>query len=152
MKYKKEQLNNEALIEAIHKMTTENSGESQQEMLKILAKSELYIPTKLSPVPKKTSDGRYMMTPKTKISFISAHQKVGEEDKGYFLAFSDNEAYKKWAAGKKYEVLTASFDDYAVMLFRPGATFNGIILNPGTDTITITKGAVKQVIKHTSEF
>lgn len=152
MKYRKEPLNNEALIEAIHKMTEEPTGESQKAMLTILAKSELYIPTKLSPVPKKTSDGRYMMTPKTKISFISAHQKMGEEDRGYFLAFTDNDAYKKWAAGKKYEVLTASFDDYAVMLLRPGATFDGLVLNPGTDNITIRKGVVKQVIKNTSEF
>ncbi|MCI5958273.1 MAG: SseB family protein [Lachnospiraceae bacterium] len=148
MKFKKEELHNEALISSIQKFGEEVNADTQRNLLDEVLKSRLWLPARVTPAPIKTPKGEYVVTSKHKVHMVSAHQTVKGQDTTYYIAFTDKDAYKTWANGKKHDIFTADFDEIAVMLLRPTAVCKGVIINPGTDNIRLTTEAVKQSIVH----
>lgn len=148
MKFKKEELQNEALNACIQKMKEEVNADTQRALLDEVLKCKLWVPAKVTPAPIKTPKGEYVVTSKHKVSLVSAHHTVNGQDISYYIAFTDKDAFKTWANGKKHDIFTAEFDEIAVMLLRPTAVCRGVILNPGTDNIRLTTEAVKQSIIH----
>lgn len=148
MKFKKEELHNEALISSIQKFGEEVNADTQHSLLDEVLKSKLWLPARVTPAPIKTPKGEYVVTPKHKVHMVSAHQTVNGQDTTYYIAFTDKDAYKTWAQGKRHDIFTAEFDEIAVMLLRPTAVCKGVILNPGTDNIRLTTEAVRQSIAH----
>ena len=148
MKFKKEALQNEALKDSIQKFRDEVTADTQRNLLDEVLKSKLWVPAKVTPAPIKTPKGEYIVTSKHKVSMVSAHHTVNGQDVAYYIAFTDSEAYKTWANGKRHDIFTAEFDEIAVMLLRPTAICKGVIINPGSDNIRLTTEAVKQSIIH----
>lgn len=148
MKFKKEALQNEALKESIQKFREEINADNQRALLDEVLKSKLWVPAKVTPAPIKTPKGEYIVTPKHKVNMVSAHRMVNGQDVAYYIAFTDADAYKAWADGKRHDIFTAVFDEIAVMLLRPTAVCKGVVINPGTDNIQLTTEAVKQSIIH----
>ena len=148
MKFKKEELQNEALNSCIQKMKEEVNADTQRALLDEVLKCKLWVPAKVTPAPIKTPKGEFVVTSKHKVSLVSAHHTVNGQDISYYIAFTDKDAFKAWANGKKHDIFTAEFDEIAVMLLRPTAVCRGVILNPGTDNIRLTTEAVKQSIIH----
>lgn len=148
MKFKKEALQNEALKESIETFKADVNAETQRNLLDEVLKSKFWVPAKVTPAPIKTPKGEYIVTPKHKVSMVSAHHVVNGMDIDYYLAFTDGEAFKAWAKGKRHDIFTAEFDEIAIMLLRPTALCKGVVINPGTDNIRLTTEAVKQSIIH----
>lgn len=148
MELKKEPLQNEKLIFSIHRFMDEKTAGTQRDMMDLIMQSKFWIPAKVTPAPKKTSKGTYVLTSKNKVSLINAHQTANGEDKSYYIAFTDAEAFKIWANGRRHDIFTAEFDEIAVMLLRPTASCNGMVINPGSANIRLTTHAIKEMVRH----
>lgn len=149
MEPKKEMIINEQLKTAIRMMAEDNNSKTQNDMLDILMKSKLLIPVKISPAAKRDEQGRYMITPKHKITFATVknyHDDVNP-DNMYLIGFTDTEEYKAWANGKNHDTFMADFNDYAVMLLKPDAVCNGFVLNPAGGNVCFTTDTIRQIIK-----
>lgn len=146
MRFKKEELHNEALKASIVEFKKEIGPATQNVLLDEMTKAKFWVPTKITPAPIKTASGQYIVTPKHKVNMVSAHQVVNGKELVNYIAFTDADAYKAWAKGKRYDIYTVAFDELAVMLLRPTSVCDGVVVNPATDSIRLTTEAVKQAV------
>lgn len=149
MRTRKVRVENELLTGAVNRFAQENTPEVKEEMIKYLLGSGMLLPVKIVPSAKRDTQGNYLMTPKHKVAYATVKNVKYEKDPEacYYLAFTDSHEMRKWSGGKSVDSFIAYFDDYAIMLLKPGATCKGIVVNPAGANLVITTQAIRQIIK-----
>ena len=127
-------IDNQALLDAIHRMNRENSRASREAVLDLVISSARFLaPVTIS--PGQPSGGG------TAIQFQLLTNQDGQP---YFPAFTSWEELRKLCGPKNQQTLVLTFDDYAAMVLRDNRAA-GFVVDPFGSCLSFDRAMIEHL-------
>lgn len=126
-------VSNPMLVGCLELMKAEDTPEHRNMFTAELQKASLLAPALIEPAPEEDAEGNLKLIPGSKIQFPMLSSQDG---KMYFMGFTDDMEYQKWAKqNKALPTFALKFEDYVGMMLRKDAQGNpcpalGFVINP----------------------
>jgi len=136
-------LENQALIEAIAEMRKNFNVETQNKVLNAAIMAEYYVPAKLSTKQQIVADAsnkiEFQEQPQATFLFIT-----NDRGETYVPAFTDQEQARKFRSEEKFQLFSMKFPDIAGFTEKV-PNVNGFIINPDGEALPFTKSILEAI-------
>ena len=126
-------VSNPMLVGCLELLKAEDSTEHRQMFVNELQSAKLLAPALIEPAPEEDAEGNLKLIPGSKIQFLMLSTQDGKQ---FFMGFTDDMEYQKWAEhNKPLPTFALQFDDYVGMMLNKDAQGNpcpalGFVINP----------------------
>lgn len=142
-------LENQKLLEAIHKMYKNNNTQTQNEVLKQILDAHFLAPISMSSEPEgQKENGVITLKENTNFSFFTIANKNKQY---YFPAFTDWNELRKWNKQENQKTLIVKIEDYISLVSNDKNIF-GCTINPFGENLILTSLMMQAISEGNNPF
>lgn len=135
----KKTISNPMLVGAMELLRDENTVERRNIFIDEMLKATFISPVIITPEPEIDEQGKMKLTREHQIQLPMLSTPEG---KHFFMAFTDKGELEKWKKDEKQKNFTFVFDDYSNMLMKNQSNSEGVVINPFSANMVLSKEMV----------
>lgn len=143
MSEKRKSLNNPMLMGALELLRAENTQDHRNMVMQEILRARFLCPVVMDPPLVANEEGIARASVDSKVNMLLL---TANDEKTFFMAYTDMEELKKWNSQTKHQIIAFKFADYVQMLLKPDCEVNGIVVNPFDHNLVITKEMVMEML------
>ena len=132
------------LMGALELLRAENTPDHRSMVMQEILRSRFLCPVIVDPPLVANEEGVARANADSKVNMLLL---TANDDKKYFMGYTDMEEVNKWTSQPKHQMIVFKFADYVHMLLKPDCEVNGIVINPFDHNLVITKDMVQAMLK-----
>lgn len=144
MSEKRKSFNNPMLMGALELLKAENTPDHRSMVMQEILRARFLCPVIVDPPLVANEEGVARAGADSQVNMLLL---TANDDKKYFMGYTDMEEVNKWTSQPKHQMIAFKFSDYVHMLLKPDCTVNGIVINPFDHNLVITKDMVLAMLK-----
>lgn len=140
---------NPMLVGSIELLLEEDTPGHRQMFLTELMKAKLLSPAIIKPQPQTDAEGKQIIAPDSSIQLVMLRTEKGGL---YFMGFTDDKEYQKWAErNQPLPGVALKFDDYVSVMMKKDAEGNdcpalGFVINPFGVNMVVPKDTMAKMM------
>lgn len=138
---------NPKLLNYIARLEREGTKEAEKTFISEMQSATFLAPAIVSTKP--LSIGQVVLEDDTPVSMYSLENK---SDERFLMAFTDWEELRKWSKEDNKQAVVLKYNDYARLLLKQDASWDGFVINPYGANIVIRKDMLQAINNQNTEI